>query len=152
MGGDRDWHVLRTHLCYVPCCVLSLEAHAILMGSPVGSGRWVPSRRQGWDSNPGSLALKPVAFPLSQAALAASPVRWLWVLLCFSHLCVAAVTGCHTAGVRQGCRVGTPKGSEPQGLRSRTQKHSPSLCPCSSDSQQGGGGRGCPPLSPPPLS
>lgn len=122
------------------------------MGAPAPT----TSRWWGWDSNPGSLALKPILFPLSQAASAESPARWLWVLLCsFSHPGVCAAMACHVVvGVRQVASGRNSEGLEPPAVGERTQKHSRGAHGGASAAQTvlaGWGREGCQPASPSPA-
>lgn len=107
----------------------SSEEPPVICAGTLSPERWLPqapqpaSRWRGWDSNPGSLALKPIVFPLSQAASAESPARWLWVLLCsLSYPGVSAVMACHVVGVRQ---VAAGRNSKYWSFRGRVRrKHS----------------------------
>lgn len=65
----------------VPSTGILCFADGLLQAQRGGCPDPTASRWWGWDSNPGSLALKPIPFPLSQAASAESLARRLWALL-----------------------------------------------------------------------
>lgn len=66
------------HLVLLPEVHYTLTQLMFYPGTNLGAAGLGPHRpwMEGWDSNPGSLALKPGPFPLGQAASVQSQERW----------------------------------------------------------------------------
>lgn len=139
----------------VPSTGILCFADGLLQAQRGGCPDPTASRWWGWDSNPGSLALKPIPFPLSQAASAESLARRLWALLrSLCHPCHCGDGPSHGQGPGRWLQ-GAAWAAERGGIQRCPSllgwvRRAPGSCwaPSGQTGSVAGGGRGCPPVPP----